>query len=456
MIASFALLISLLGWWFLIRYRRAEGEGIGPELGVALVWLLLTLSRPVSLWFGATISAGSETEALMEGSPINRISDTIFILIGLLIICKRKPSLTEFIRANKVLFVLLAYCAISILWSDFPGVALKRWSRHLVTIIYVLVVLTDPRGFRAVTTMIRYVPYILLPLSIILFKWFSNLGRAYDSIGGMQITGVTTSRNALGLLCMVSALFLFDEIHSEWSSGNRRSLILKGDFCLFCVAIWVLFVCNSATSLFSFYVGIATYLALGSKRITIMRKPGVFLAALAFTVAMPIFVSSFSGFIGSFVGITGHSDTFWGRTELWKLIIGLVPNPLLGCGYDSFWLGERLESLWKIYWWKPQEAHNGFVGVYASLGLTGVAILVGFFAQSFRRLLRSLAEGDEFAIIKLAFLTAALFYNITEYAFLGMQPVWFLCLLVAVRLGPASGHVFSETTEGIEELMQVE
>jgi O-antigen ligase len=240
---------------------------------------------------------------------------------------------------------------------------------------------------------------------------------------------------------MVSALFLLFEVHKQWKSGNWNSLITKGDLCLCAAAIWLLFVSKSATSLLAFSFGAVTYWTLGLRAARRARTSWVFMLILVVTIAIPL---GFSGAgmagtdtgLGSVVDLTGHGETFWGRTILWKEVIDRVPNPLLGCGYESFWLGERLEELWALYWWQPNEAHNGFVGVYATLGLAGLAILIGIIVQSYRRLYRLFAQDNEseYARIGLACLTAALFYNVTEYAFLGMAPIWFIILLVSIRL----------------------
>src|SRR5271154_6675609 len=106
MVATFAILVGMIGWAFLIRYRRETGEKIGFELGTALVWVMISLSRPVSLWFSGGLDSDSATEAMTEGSPINRIVGTILMLLGIVIVIQRRVNLAEFIKANKLLMIL--------------------------------------------------------------------------------------------------------------------------------------------------------------------------------------------------------------------------------------------------------------------------------------------------------------------------------------------------------------
>ena len=69
-------------------------------------------------------------------------------------------------------------------------------------------------------------------------------------------------------------------------------------------------------------------------------------------------------------------------------------NPIFGTGFESFWLGERPKQLEGIFFFIPNEAHNGYLETYLTLGLIGVFLLIGLFvatsgkyASSFFRIL---------------------------------------------------------------------
>jgi exopolysaccharide production protein ExoQ len=434
MITTVFLLISLMGWWYLIRHRRLEGDKIGLELTVALIFLLIILSRPVVYWVHATSNDVADQD-VAAGNPINRNVAIALMLFGIVILIRRRVNVGEWIKSNKFLVCLLGYCAISTIWSDIPLLSFKRWIRHLGPILFVLVVLTDRRGFQAVVTLVKYAAYILLPISIVLFKWYPTIGRHYHTHSGeLMITGVTMHKNSLGMLCLISGLFLLFDIHREWSAGNRRTFGVKGNLCLLAVAVWLLWKCNSATATLAFLGGVTVYFALGWERVRVAASPKAFMVILLASLAITIALAASSNLFVSLVDLTGHSDTFWGRTELWKVAIGMMHNPVFGCGYDGFWLGERLDQMWDIYWWKPTEAHNGFVEVYLDLGFVGLLILINLIVQSYSRFYQLLSAEDEFARIKLALLVAILLYNIAEAAFLGLSPVWFMLLLVSTYL----------------------
>jgi O-antigen ligase len=113
----------------------------------------------------------------------------------------------------------------------------------------------------------------------------------------------------------------------------------------------------------------------------------------------------------------------------------MVRNPLLGTGFESFWLGPRLETMWAQYWWHPQEAHNGYIEVFLSLGWTGVAFLALVIATGYRKVFKSWRSNAQVGSLMLAYFFIGLVYNYTEAAFFKMQAVaWMFFLFAIVRV----------------------
>src|SRR5438477_584007 len=99
-----------------------------------------------------------------------------------------------------------------------PYLALLLWIVGLVWLLrndlgnylIVLVVLSDPRPLEAIATVIRRVLYLLVPLSVVLIKYFREMAVSYDTwTGGADYSGVASSKNTLGALCLISLLFWF-------------------------------------------------------------------------------------------------------------------------------------------------------------------------------------------------------------------------------------------------------
>ena len=104
-------------------------------------------------------------------------------------------------------------------------------------------------------------------------------------------------------------------------------------------------------------------------------------------------------------------------------------NPAIGTGFESFWLGKRLEKIWSFYWWHPNEAHDGYLEVYLNLGWIGVALLAIVLVTGYRNVIAALRQDPGTGKIRLAYFVAAVAYNFTESAIRTMNPVWIFFLL---------------------------
>jgi O-antigen ligase len=133
----------------------------------------------------------------------------------------------------------------------------------------------------------------------------------------------------------------------------------------------------------------------------------------------------------------GRDPTLTGRTEIWHLVLGLADNPLFGTGFESFWLGKRLDKVWDIYYFHLNEAHNGYIEVYLNLGWLGIAALALVMVTAYRDIVNSFRYNPDAARLRLTFLITAAAYSLTEAGFRMMNPVWISFLLAAIAVPEA-------------------
>jgi len=109
-------------------------------------------------------------------------------------------------------------------------------------------------------------------------------------------------------------------------------------------------------------------------------------------------------------------------------------NPLLGTGYESFWLGPRLNLVAQKAGEMINEAHNGYLEVYLNLGGIGVLLLLVLLIAAYRNVCkRELASKGSVTSLTLGLWTVVLFYNLSEAAFKhGL--LWLALLLGAIAL----------------------
>src|SRR5438132_8108506 len=134
---------------------------------------------------------------------------------------------------------------------------------------------------------------------------------------------------------------------------------------------WLVTMANSKTALMALIVGICAMLMLSvrfidKKLISAYLVAGILLVAGA---------DSVFGISDAILVALGRDATLTGRTELWNDVLTFRVNPLFGAGFESFWLGERLESLWQKHPWRPNQAHSGYLEMYLNLGYIGVALM---------------------------------------------------------------------------------
>jgi exopolysaccharide production protein ExoQ len=427
-LALFLWFVLLLG---LLLFDPAK-EPTSSALWVPVVWLFILASRLPSQWLGG--QGGFSAERLEEGSPLDRAIFSVLILLAVGILVSRSFQWGAFFSRNAALTAFLSFALLSAIWSDFSFITFKRWFRDLGNYVVILVPLSDPRPLEAVRTLLRRVCYLLIPLSVVLVKYYPDLSRSYDNWTGIAYySGATTSKNMLGILCLVSGLFFFWDTLTRWSDRKqgRTKQIIFVNVVLIYMTLWLLNMCDSATSRLCLTLGCLVIAAAHSK--TFQRRPG-FLKTLIPAGFFLYLILAFGFDINSKVaGAIGRDPTLTGRTDIWKILLSMHTNPLLGTGYESFWLGPRLAWVWEKYAPGLNEAHNGYLEVYLNLGLIGLLLLAGFLIATYRNICRRLKPFSSLASLSLALWTILLFYSVTEAGFRSGL-MWVVFLMGAITV----------------------
>jgi exopolysaccharide production protein ExoQ len=426
-LALFLWVVLLLA---LLRYDPAKDRKTSVALWVPLIWIFITATRLPSQWLGGSV--GSAAQAFEEGNPIDRAIFTSLIVLCFVILVSRAFNWGAFVSRNKSLIVLLLFALISVVWSDFAFVAFKRWFRDLGNYLVILVVLSDPHPLEAASTVLRRLGYLLVPLSIMLIKYFPEIGMQYSFwTGAPMYVGPTTGKNMLGVLCLASGIFFFWDAVTRWTNRKDRQTrrILMMDVAFIGMTIWLLKIASSATSSVCLMIGCLIIVIANSK--ASQRYPS--LVKLVVPASFFIYLILAFGFDinGEMAGAVGRDPTMTGRSDIWRAVLSTHTNPILGTGYESFWLGPRLSHVWQMAG-QVNEAHNGYLEIYLNLGLIGDALLLVFMIASFRSICKKLSPSFRLASLALSLWTITLFYNMTEAAAFKGQYIWVVFVLVVI------------------------
>jgi exopolysaccharide production protein ExoQ len=430
--ATIFYIICILGLFFLDRDAKAQTS---KALWIPVTWLLIVGSRPVSMWFqaGPTMAQG---DLGTEGSPLDAAVFGILIAAGVLALSSRWNRVSKFLRWNAPILLFFVYCGVSILWSDYSFVALKRWIKAVGDVEMVLIILTDPNPLAATKRFFSRTAFVLLPLSVLFIKYYPNLGRAYNPWTWIPMySGVTTFKNLLGMTCLVcglGSLWSFVSAYETRKMPHRfRHLIAHG--IILAMTMWLCVTADSMTSLSCFLLAGAVMVM--TTRRWVIKRVSVVHALVGGCVGLSL-CALFADTGGTMVHSLGRDPSLTGRTGIWKAVLSLHSNPLLGAGFESFWLGERLQKVWDMTEKGIQEAHNGYLELYLNLGWIGVILLAWLIVTGYRHVLAVFRRDPHAGRIRLAFFTAGVIYSLTEAGFRMMSPIWIGFLLAITGVPP--------------------
>lgn len=432
-LATLFYVAVIAGLFYLDRDAKVRTS---KALWIPVAWLMIIGSRPVSLWFqsGPTIEDAGQAA---EGSPIDAAVFGILIVLGIIALSLRSRTVAKFLRANVPILLFFAYGCAAIAWSDYSFVAAKRWIKAVGDFVMILIVLTDPNPLAATKRFFGRVAFVLLPLSVLFIKYYPDIGRSYNIWTWIPMyTGVTTFKNLLGMTCLVcglGSLWSFLGAYEDRKMPFRtRHLIAHG--VIVAMAIWLFFTADSMTSLSCF--GMAGGVMFMTTRRWVAKRTSMVHVLEASVVALAL-CALFADTGGTLVSSLGRNANLTGRTDIWKAVLSIHINPLLGAGFESFWLGSRLERVWELTAPGIQEAHNGYLELYLNLGWMGVAFLAGLIVTGYRNAIALYRRDPQAGRLRLAFFAVGVIYSLTEAGFRMMCPAW-IAFLLAITAVPSS------------------
>lgn len=427
-----ATLVCLLLVAGLFYADREDEVRTSKALWLPVAWLAINGSRSVSMWFTGPTTI--DTARFSDGTPGDAVIFSLLIAAGLLVLNLRSSKVRQFLHANLPLLLFFTYCIVSIAWSDFPTVAIKRMVKAIGDVVMVLVVLTDPYPLEALKRLFARLSYILLPFSVLLILFYPSLGTYFDvQANVLYYNGVTTQKNSLGQTCMVCGLGLLWMLLEALQTRGlpRRKLRIAIYATMLLTAAGLILRADSMTSFSTLALASAVMILITQRWVgaSVGLLHVVVWGAVGFAVSS-IFLDA------TVLHSLGRNATLTGRTDIWRAVLALHTNPLIGTGYESFWLGDRLQFVWDATDVGILQAHNGYLEIYINLGWIGVGLLGTLIVTGYRNALAAFYRDPKAGRLGLALFAAALMYNLSEAGFRMMTLIWFV-FLVSVSGIPA-------------------
>ena len=334
-----------------------------------VTWLYLLFALPFMLALPYFLNAQeqmlndpSAMLASSEGDATKQLALLLLYCVGAIILAVQFPP-RALANLGLPLLLLLALCVASTVWSVNPEGTLRRVVALLGTVaVGTLAGLSlDCVAFTRLQT---HVVAIVLLGSLLIAAVEPSAG--LDPEG--RLRGVFFHKNYMGSFAAVALLTI--GVRYTAGGGIGPKLLLGG---LFLICILCLVLSQSAAPLPSLLGAVGAMGVAQAAR----KSDGRFRALLPFAIASAsLLISAFALSEGG--AVLGRSDDLSGRTEVWDFALSMIgQRPLLGYGYDVFWLGANAPAapFWKATMNVVANAHNGYIQVALDLGLGGLGLL---------------------------------------------------------------------------------
>jgi exopolysaccharide production protein ExoQ len=201
-----------------------------------------------------------------------------------------------------------------------------------------------------------------------------------DRMGGHSTAwkGVFSAKNYLGDLAV---FFLTMAVSCRGRTSFLRSVRASQIvFCLVAIAFSRAATAYLLTGIYVVYFVIMNTLHR-------FRKKDYFVLCILLLGTLSVVVVLIVAAPDLLLSVLGKDSSLTGRTGIWSAVIDSISRrPLLGYGYQAFWLGLEGESYRVILAvsWLLAQAQNGFLDVTLEMGGAGLAIVLLVFAFAFR------------------------------------------------------------------------
>ncbi|HUO88493.1 MAG TPA: O-antigen ligase family protein [Rhizomicrobium sp.] len=292
--------------------------------------------------------------------------------MALLLLLRRPRQACGVALDNWLILVVFALPLISVFWSEQPGVSLRRAIALAMTGVYCLYIATrlSPDEFLRRLLLALFIGGVASILYTVLFP---GVAIEHSAINTGSWKGVYGHKAILGRIAAVAvAVSLYVRPRHRWEQAIRWASI----------AIF-LFLSYKSQSRASWLMILAS---LGFAVIFVAVRSPRLSNGIKLAVAAIISFSIVAGVIAGYSVILsdlGRTDTFSGRTSLWRgaIAVAMATHPYLGAGYRAFWTETGAAGVREyIMDWAglPTHGHNGYLDVWLEMGIAGLVVFVAF------------------------------------------------------------------------------
>jgi O-antigen ligase len=326
-------------------------------------------------------------------------------------------------------WLVLSYCALSLLWAVDPMIALRRLVLTGLGLWIVVRAVGDLGAVRALN-LLRWTLVALIAISYFAV-YFTSIGIHGAELGDPETVagswrGVFSHKNNAGpVVAITILLFLFDRRTMPWLVC-LPVLVLSGFF---------LYKTGSKTSMLVLPAAIVVGVATSFYNPRYRSVVGAILLAVLFGLVLTLFYSA------KVAQILDDPGAFTGRGRIWQILLQYTQENLWrGAGFGSFWqIGPaspvyRYDNSWVSRY--VSEGHNGYLDLVATIGLPGMLLVIAsLLLWPAFKLLSARQIGRNRRAILAAIMAYCIMHNLTESTLMGrIASVHVILVLVVVLI----------------------
>ena len=332
----------------------------------------------------------------------------------------------------KCLVGYLAFAGASVLWALSPEHSLMRYLQQLMIVTSIVL----PAMLASRTVDMMRALFLCFAFALLLNLYFVSQGSVDMAILSQGLVnigyeGYFNGKNYLGE-CAAPALLL--SLHEILQRGwGRRAL----GAIVAVIAVVLLFLSQSKTALgLALICPILAWLTLLVRKTTRL-SPAIILLSVPFCWIVASHVSSFGFPRLSYM--LYHDSSLSGRIIIWGFTESeIAHSPLLGWGYQSFWLVPNSPAYTEAPGWLKEmpNSHNGYYDTMLETGYVGLALLLVFILATLHAVGRVADRDPGRARLLLSLALFSILYNFFESIWMrGFEFLWVLFVIVAAETG---------------------
>lgn len=325
------------------------------------------------------------------------------------------------------LFAYLALAGASILWAFKPEFSAIRFVLQLTIVTSIVL---PPLAAARTAEMMRGVFLCFAFASILNVFFVLNQTPIYLENVNIGYPGYFSFKGLLGECAAIAFLL---SLHEILHPGGRRAF----GIIVIAVATYLMVLSESKGSL-----GLAL-IAPSLAGLTLIVGKAIRVSPAVVLLPIPICYAALSRLIGDIINrISWHiygNYTLSGRTDIWDFVqYEIARRPLLGWGYQSFWLvGPDAPSMEARGWIKAMpSAHNGYLDTTLDTGHVGLYLLIVFIFTTLHAIGRVADRDLARAWLLLSLALFVILVNFLESTWMhGQDTMWLIFAVVAAETG---------------------